>query len=229
MRAAILASLIAVLAAVAPSTSSAAPCAGFTDVEDTSQFCASVEWMRNRGITLGCTATQYCPDSNVTRLQMAAFVERLSKYLGSYFTDANGTFIGKAFGSAVDLVVGGRRTYWGIQEDGFPLSSSAPPIQTPFFESTDCTGPAYSNWVRPRTHVYWGRHLAMTGWATDGRKVIYFLSDLPVGEQRQMRSLMSSLGTCSGYENPPENVVPFPTPLPPTYELPPFVPPFTLH
>src|SRR5688500_14594709 len=47
----------------------AAPCAGFDDVEDTSEFCTNVEWVRNRAVTLGCFAALYCPDANVTRLQ----------------------------------------------------------------------------------------------------------------------------------------------------------------
>ncbi len=59
----------------------AAPCVGFTDVEDTSPFCPGVEWLKNRAITTGCTATAYCPDSSVTRLAMAAFMNRLGKAL----------------------------------------------------------------------------------------------------------------------------------------------------
>ena len=60
----------------------AAPCAGFTDVEDTNTtFCPSVEWIRNRGVTLGCTPTTYCPNDPVTRLQMAAFMRRLGDAL----------------------------------------------------------------------------------------------------------------------------------------------------
>ena len=60
----------------------AAPCGGFTDVDDTNPahapFCDSVEWMKNRGITLGCTSTTlYCPNDPVSRLQMAAFLYRL--------------------------------------------------------------------------------------------------------------------------------------------------------
>ena len=56
---------------------SAAPCAGFTDVQDTDQFCIHIEWLRNRAITLGCTTTQYCPAQYVRRDQMAAFLYRL--------------------------------------------------------------------------------------------------------------------------------------------------------
>lgn len=59
----------------------AAPCAGFTDVQDTDGFCANVEWIRNRGVTLGCTATTYCPNDPVSRLQMAAFMNRLGTAL----------------------------------------------------------------------------------------------------------------------------------------------------
>ena len=54
----------------------AAPCAGFTDVDDSSPFCVNVEWMRNRGPP-GSTPTLYDPNSPVTRLQMAAFMHRL--------------------------------------------------------------------------------------------------------------------------------------------------------
>ena len=60
----------------------AAPCAGFTDVESTDGFCANVEWIKNRGVTLGCTSTTlYCPVGSVTRLQMAAFMNRLGTAL----------------------------------------------------------------------------------------------------------------------------------------------------
>lgn len=59
------------------SGASAAPCAGFTDVQDTSGFCIHIEWLRNRAITLGCTANQYCPADFVRRDQMAAFLYRL--------------------------------------------------------------------------------------------------------------------------------------------------------
>ena len=55
----------------------AAPCAGFVDVDDTSPFCANVAWIKNRGVTLGCDANLYCPDASVTRLAMAAFLNRL--------------------------------------------------------------------------------------------------------------------------------------------------------
>lgn len=68
-----------------PTAAFAAPCVGFTDVDDadaiTGPFCVNVEWIRNRGVTLGCSATQYCPFDNVSRLQMAAFMQRLGDAL----------------------------------------------------------------------------------------------------------------------------------------------------
>ncbi len=69
-------SLLLMTAFVAPNALGA-PCAGFTDVDDSSGFCVNVAWMKNRGITLGVTSTLYAPDSPVTRLQMAAFMYRL--------------------------------------------------------------------------------------------------------------------------------------------------------
>ena len=62
--------------AVAPVVS-AAPCAGFTDLDDSSGFCNNVQWLVNRSITLGCTASLYCPYDSVSRLQMALFLTRL--------------------------------------------------------------------------------------------------------------------------------------------------------
>ena len=64
----------------------AAPCAGFTDVLDTSGFCKNVEWLKNRAITTGCASppnppNSYCPNDSVTRLQMAAFMNRLGDKL----------------------------------------------------------------------------------------------------------------------------------------------------
>ncbi len=71
--------LIAMVAGVATSqTALAAPCAGFTDVDTSSVFCPNVDWLKNRAITLGCTsATLFCPSDFVSRLSMAAFMNRL--------------------------------------------------------------------------------------------------------------------------------------------------------
>lgn len=70
------------LVAAAGSTVAQAQCAGFTDVQANSQFCANIEWVKNRAITLGCTSTTaYCPTASVSREQMAAFMNRLGTAL----------------------------------------------------------------------------------------------------------------------------------------------------
>jgi hypothetical protein len=72
---------LAVVLACAPAMG-AGPCAGFTDVDSASGFCPNVEWLKNRAITLGCTsATLYCPTHSVSRLQMAAFLNRFGTAL----------------------------------------------------------------------------------------------------------------------------------------------------
>jgi len=77
----LLVATIAALSAFAPA-SRAQSCVGFTDVTVGDSFCESVEWIRNRGVTLGCTAApEYCPFGNVTRAQMAMFMHRLGKAL----------------------------------------------------------------------------------------------------------------------------------------------------
>ena len=72
---------LASLLALGSASAVAAPCAGFIDVQDTDSFCTAVEWIKNRNITLGCTATTYCPASAVTRASMALFLNRLGTAL----------------------------------------------------------------------------------------------------------------------------------------------------
>lgn len=82
MRRFVLAIAVVGLCLVIMPTKSHAQCAGFTDVTPASQFCPNVEWLKNRGVTLGCTSTTlYCPTDPVTRLSMAAFMNRLGKAL----------------------------------------------------------------------------------------------------------------------------------------------------
>ena len=76
---AVLPALAACVGAVLP-TSATAQCAGFTDVpNDTS--CGGVTWIKNRGVTVGCTSTLYCPGQPVSRLAMALFMHRLGNVL----------------------------------------------------------------------------------------------------------------------------------------------------
>lgn len=66
------------LSVLAATHASAAPCSGFVDVDSASGFCPNVDWIKNRGVTLGCTSTTaYCPNDPVLRLSMAAFMNRL--------------------------------------------------------------------------------------------------------------------------------------------------------
>lgn len=54
---------------------------GFTDVDDDSVFKTDIEWLADAGVTKGCnppTNDRFCPSSNVTREQMAAFMHRLA-------------------------------------------------------------------------------------------------------------------------------------------------------
>lgn len=53
----------------------------FEDVPDDHVFTADIGWLASVGVTKGCNPpqnTKYCPDSNVTRGQMAAFMHRLA-------------------------------------------------------------------------------------------------------------------------------------------------------
>ena len=53
----------------------------FTDVPDSSIFHGDISWLANNEVTKGCNPPandEFCPDANVTRGQMAAFIHRLA-------------------------------------------------------------------------------------------------------------------------------------------------------
>lgn len=54
----------------------AAAATPFTDIAG-SQFVGDIDWAYNNDITRGCTTTKFCPDSVVTRDQMASFLDRM--------------------------------------------------------------------------------------------------------------------------------------------------------
>lgn len=67
----------------------AAVAPGFTDVAG-HPMAADIEWLRQSGITAGCTPTAFCPEAPVTREQMATFLDRaldLDPTSTDYFTD----------------------------------------------------------------------------------------------------------------------------------------------
>jgi len=51
--------------------------ASFEDVPADATYGPAVDWLDEASITLGCTATSYCPAGTVTRAEMAAFLWRL--------------------------------------------------------------------------------------------------------------------------------------------------------
>jgi hypothetical protein len=54
----------------------------FTDVPNSHLFHSAIGWMKDNDITKGCNPPandHYCPDNNVTRGQMAAFMQRLAE------------------------------------------------------------------------------------------------------------------------------------------------------
>ena len=53
----------------------------FDDVDDDNIFAADIGWLADAGVTRGCNPpanTDFCPEGNVTRQQMAAFLHRLA-------------------------------------------------------------------------------------------------------------------------------------------------------
>ena len=63
----------------------------FTDAPNSNIFHNDISWLADKGITKGCNPpanTRFCPKNNVTREQMAAFMHRAEKQLGTRYGGA---------------------------------------------------------------------------------------------------------------------------------------------
>ena len=74
----------AVVVAVGVLTASSVALAShtFDDVDSNSVFHEAITWLKEAGVTIGCNPpsnTEFCPEDNVTREQMAAFMKRLAE------------------------------------------------------------------------------------------------------------------------------------------------------
>ena len=74
----------AVVVAVGVITASSVALAShtFNDVDSNNTFHEAITWLKEAGVTIGCNPpsnTEYCPEDNVTREQMAAFMKRLAE------------------------------------------------------------------------------------------------------------------------------------------------------
>ena len=101
---------LAVASAALPAR--AQTCTPFDDVGADDPFCPGIQWLLNRGVTLGCTATQYCPGQFVRRDQMAAFLNRLADK--TVFQQGGNAFggpgvLGTSEFQPLDIRVGGSR------------------------------------------------------------------------------------------------------------------------
>jgi hypothetical protein len=86
----------------------------FNDVPNSHTFHGDIEWLKAADVTRGCNPPAnnlFCPDDNVTRGQMSAFMKRFSEYLGAEDgTPANAdnaNQLGDAVPSAYQSRVGG--------------------------------------------------------------------------------------------------------------------------
>jgi hypothetical protein len=96
-------------------------CTPFTDIPASSAFCADIQWMYNRGITQGCTATTYCPSQFVRRDQIAAFMSRLAD--NAVFQQGGNAFgatavLGTIDARALEIVADGERALrvWNVPQ-----------------------------------------------------------------------------------------------------------------
>jgi len=138
------------LVAFAPLPAFGQSCGGFTDVSPADFYCNNVEWIKNRGVTLGCTETEFCPSLDTIRGQMAAFLNRLGTALTPVIVratqaDFDGTYNPQAIGcqTAPVAITGYPRqasfnaSLWNYNASAFKI------VQAQLVYSTD----AGANWL----------------------------------------------------------------------------------
>ncbi len=138
--------IAAAVAALASAPAYSAACAGFTDVDSANTYCPAVTYLKDKGITLGCTGTMYCPNDYVTRLQMALFLQRAGRGGPNNTLGSSTTTIGGGDHNTVthdfDTVGGGYSNvadgYYGVVSGGYGNHASGP-------EST--VGGGYNNYA----------------------------------------------------------------------------------
>src|SRR5215475_1846827 len=126
LRAAVLSGMVAILSGGASAV--LGTCGPFSDVA-ADVFCPFVLEIFYLGITTGTTATTYDPSSNVSRLQMAAFLSRTvdgvlkrgsrRAALDQFWTSQNATVLGATtVGAGPGLLASDGADIWVAVEDG---------------------------------------------------------------------------------------------------------------
>jgi hypothetical protein len=100
----------------------------FNDVPDSHTFHNAIDWMQDHDITVGCNPpanTEYCPDDNVTRGQMAAFMKRLAENRVVDAVTLRGqnvsAFQSPVWGASLDLLTDGVQLVTGSATSGTNL------------------------------------------------------------------------------------------------------------
>ena len=114
--------ILLALFAFAPLPAFGQQCGGFTDVDPADFYCNNVEWMKNRAVTLGCTATLYCDNDFVLRSQMAAFMNRLGNVLTPVILRATDSAAGQTY--ALPFIL--------CESTATPVAAAAYPRQASF-------------------------------------------------------------------------------------------------
>lgn len=150
--------VLSLAAAFAPLPAAGQACGGFTDVSPTDFFCNNVEWIANRSVTLGCSATEYCPNRFVLRGEMAAFLQRLGDALKPTIQRTqdpafNGTYDPNGVGCiSADLLIDDypRQANFAATLYNFNAASTKS-VQGQLVYSTD----AGMNWIPTGDNVVW--------------------------------------------------------------------------
>jgi hypothetical protein len=78
--------LIVAVAALIAAPLTAIASHSFNDVPSNHTFHDDISWLADAGVTKGCNPpanTEFCPEDNVTRGQMGAFIRRFAQYIGA--------------------------------------------------------------------------------------------------------------------------------------------------
>ena len=151
--------MLAMAVAVAVLAPVAVIAAGGTFVDDDSSiFEGNIEWLVANGITSGCGPDTYCPEDNVTRGQMAAFMQRLAT---KKVVDAATAISADTATTADTAISADTATTADTAGDAETLGGLTPadlmankPIGVGFYGSGSLAGSGVTGVTSPQTGVY---------------------------------------------------------------------------
>jgi hypothetical protein len=115
----------------------------YSDVPDSNPFHGDITAITNAGVTSGCGGGKYCPDRNVTRAEMAAFMNRLGALASNKTPIVNATTVDRYNAADINRLSYTSHAAPTVDGDAASTGRLTTTITTPGWGYLMITGSAY--------------------------------------------------------------------------------------